>query len=96
MSKRAFIFPGQGAQYVGMAKDIYENSSKAKEFIQQAEERINFKLSEVMFDGPLEELKLTSITQPAIFLHGILLLNELENFEIQAVAGIQHWGQLVF
>jgi len=87
MRKRAFIFPGQGAQYVGMAKDIYENSNKAKELIEQAEEAIKFKISEVMFNGPLDELKLTSITQPAIFLHGILLLNELNDYSISASAG---------
>jgi [acyl-carrier-protein] S-malonyltransferase len=87
MSKKAFIFPGQGAQYVGMAKDIYENSRKAKELVQEAEDTINFKISDVMFNGSLEELKLTSITQPAIFLHGILILNELESFSINASAG---------
>ena len=87
MGKRAFIFPGQGAQYVGMAKDIYDNSNEAKELIEQAEETIKFKISDVMFNGPLDELKLTSITQPAIFLHGILLLNELGEFSIDASAG---------
>lgn len=87
MRKMAFIFPGQGAQYVGMAKDIFENSKKAKEFIQAAEELIKFKISKVMFEGPTDELKLTSITQPAIFLHGVLLLNELGEYEIDATAG---------
>ncbi len=87
MSKRAFIFPGQGSQYVGMAKDIYENSPKAKELISAAEDRINYKISKVMFEGPIDELKLTSITQPSIFLHGILLLNELNEFNVDAVAG---------
>ncbi len=74
MSKKAFIFPGQGAQYVGMAKDIYDNSAKARELVEQAEETIKFNISKVMFDGPIDELKLTSITQPAIFLHGIIIL----------------------
>ena len=68
MSKKAFIFPGQGAQYVGMAKDIYDKSNKARELVEQAEDTIKFNISKVMFDGPIDELKLTSITQPAIFL----------------------------
>ncbi|MBK8946585.1 MAG: ACP S-malonyltransferase [Ignavibacteriae bacterium] len=87
MSKRALIFPGQGSQYVGMAKDIFEKSEKAKYFIQEAENSINFNISKEMFEGPEEELKLTNITQPAIFLHSILLLNEIENLNFDAVAG---------
>jgi len=87
VAKRAFLFPGQGSQYVGMAKDIYENSSNAKELVQQAEDAIDFNISRIMFEGPVEELKLTSITQPAIYLHSLLLLNELEENNIYAVAG---------
>ncbi len=87
MGKRAFIFPGQGAQYVGMAKDIYDNSQKARELVEHAEETIKFNISKIMFEGPLEDLKLTSITQPAIFLHGIMLLNEIGDYSIDASAG---------
>jgi len=87
VSKRALLFPGQGSQYVGMAKDIFEKSEIAKYFVEKAEDAINFKISDIMFNGPEEELKLTNITQPAIFLHSVLLLNEIENLEYDAVAG---------
>ena len=87
MSKKAFIFPGQGAQYVGMAKDIYDKSAKARELVEQAEETIKFNISKVMFYGPIDELKLTNITQPAIFLHGIIILNEINDISISATAG---------
>lgn len=87
MNKLALLFPGQGSQYVGMAKDIYENSAKAREFVEQAEESIKYKISEIMFNGPIDELKLTSITQPAIFLHSILILNELGEIDVDASAG---------
>jgi [acyl-carrier-protein] S-malonyltransferase len=70
-----------------MAKDIFNNSDKAKILTKEAEESINFKISEVMFNGPIDELKLTSITQPAIFLHSILLFNEIEKISFDAVAG---------
>ena len=87
MSKKALIFPGQGSQYVGMAKDIFENSVNAKAFVESAEEAIKFKISEVMFNGPEEDLKLTNITQPSIFLHSVLLLNEISSLNFDAVAG---------
>ncbi len=87
MKKVALLFPGQGSQYVGMAKDIYNSSEKARSFVKEAEEAIKFNISKVMFDGPVDELKLTNITQPAIFLHGVLLLNEIENISFHAVAG---------
>lgn len=87
MSKKALIFPGQGSQYVGMAKDIYDASENARELVNEFEDAIDFKLAEVMFNGPEEKLKLTSITQPAIFLHSVLLLNEIQNLQFAAVAG---------
>lgn len=76
MGKTAFLFPGQGSQYVGMAKDLYERSEVARNVISNVEDAISFKLSDVMFNGPMESLKQTDITQPAIFLHSVVL-NEL-------------------
>ncbi|MEI7811959.1 MAG: ACP S-malonyltransferase [Ignavibacteria bacterium] len=87
MVKRAFIFPGQGSQYVGMAKDLFDNSVKAKEMILMADEAIGLKLSNIMFNGPEESLKQTEVTQPAIFLHSVVLASLLRNFDTDMVAG---------
>ena len=70
--KHAFVFPGQGAQFPGMGKSHYENSSFAKKIFEQANELLGFRISDVMFGGTEEELKQTRITQPAIFLHSII------------------------
>jgi len=87
MGKKAFVFPGQGAQYVGMAKDIYENSVEAKEMIKTAEEAIGVNLSHIMFNGPEDSLKQTDITQPAIFLHSVVLASIIRTIEPGMVAG---------
>ncbi len=87
MSKKAFVFPGQGSQYVGMAKDIFYNSNKAKQLIEQAEDTLNFNISKIMFEGPQEQLKSTDVTQPALFLHSAVLLNELNYVLPDVVAG---------
>jgi len=87
MGKTVYIYPGQGAQYVGMAKDIVENSAIAKNIVKEAEEAIKFKLSEVMFEGPMDSLKQTDITQPAIFLHSIILTSLIKNNKPDMTAG---------
>ncbi|WP_199118600.1 ACP S-malonyltransferase [Pedobacter sp. ASV28] len=84
---KAYIFPGQGAQFVGMGKDLYENP-QAKELFEQANEIVGFRISDIMFGGTDEELKQTNVTQPAIFLHSVILAKVLgESFKPAMVAG---------
>lgn len=87
MSKTAFIFPGQGAQFVGMAKDLYENSEAAKNLIDQAQDAIGVDISDIMFNGPMDALKQTDITQPAIFLHSVVLAELIKNVSPDMAAG---------
>jgi [acyl-carrier-protein] S-malonyltransferase len=85
---KAYIFPGQGAQFVGMGKDLYEHSPLAKELFEKANEIIGFRISDIMFGGTDEELKQTNVTQPAIFLHSVILAKVLgESFKPDMVAG---------
>src|SRR2546423_577049 len=85
---KAYIFPGQGSQFPGMAKDLYEKSTKAKEILDAANDILGFKITDVMFNGSEEELKQTKVTQPAIFLHSIALINAVdEGFAPDKVAG---------
>jgi [acyl-carrier-protein] S-malonyltransferase len=85
--KHAFVFPGQGAQFPGMGKAHYENSSFAKKIFEQANQLLGFRISDVMFDGSEEDLKQTKITQPAIFLHSIIAYKGIESAKPDMVAG---------
>ena len=85
--KHAFVFPGQGAQFPGMGKAHYENSSFAKKIFEQANEILGFRISDVMFNGTEEDLKQTKITQPAIFLHSIIAFKSIDNARPDMVAG---------
>ena len=76
--KKAFVFPGQGAQFVGMGKDLYENSPEAKELFEKANEILGFRITDLMFEGTDEDLKQTKVTQPAIFLHSVILAKSLK------------------
>ena len=85
---KAYIFPGQGAQFSGMGKDLYENSEIAKSMFDKANEVLGFDITSIMFEGTDEELKQTKVTQPAIFLHSTILAATLgESFKPEMVAG---------
>ena len=85
---KAYVFPGQGAQFVGMGKDLYDNSPIAKELFDQANEILGFSITDIMFEGTPEQLKETKVTQPAIFLHSVILSKVLgEDFKPDMVAG---------
>lgn len=84
---KAYIFPGQGSQFTGMAKDIYESNLKAKALLDQANDILGFKITEIMFNGTADELKQTKVTQPAIFIHSVALALSSENFSPDMVAG---------
>lgn len=86
--KKAYVFPGQGAQFVGMGKELYEKSSLAKELFEKANEILSFRITDLMFDGTDEDLKQTKVTQPAIFLHSVILAKTLgEEFKPNMTAG---------
>lgn len=85
---KAYVFPGQGAQFSGMGKDLYDNSPKAKELFEKANQILGFDITKIMFEGTDEELKQTKVTQPAIFLHSTILATVLgDSFQPDMVAG---------
>ena len=84
---KAYIFPGQGAQYPGMGKDLYENSAEAKALFEKANEILGFEITKIMFGGTVDDLKETKVTQPAIFLHSVLLAKTVNDFAPGMVAG---------
>jgi [acyl-carrier-protein] S-malonyltransferase len=85
---KAYVFPGQGAQFTGMGKDLYENSALAKDLFEKANEILGFRITDIMFEGTAEELKETKVTQPAVFLHSVILAKTLgDAFKPEMVAG---------
>ncbi|RTY90487.1 [acyl-carrier-protein] S-malonyltransferase [Flavobacterium sp. RSP46] len=85
---KSYVFPGQGAQFTGMGKDLYENSALAKELFEKANAILGFRITDIMFEGTAEELKETKVTQPAVFLHSVILAKTLgEDFKPEMVAG---------
>ena len=85
---KAFVFPGQGSQFVGMGKDLYDNNPLAKELFDKADEILGFKITEIMFAGTDEQLKETKVTQPAVFLHSVISALCLgDEFKPDMVAG---------
>ena len=85
--KKAYVFPGQGSQFPGMAKELYENNAIAHEMLEKANEILGFRITDIMFEGTAEDLKRTDVTQPAIFLHSVVLAKCLPEFKPDMVAG---------
>ena len=84
---KAYVFPGQGAQFLGMGKDLYESNAKAKELFDKANEILGYRITDIMFNGTDEDLKQTKVTQPAVFLHSVISALCMEDFRPDMVAG---------
>lgn len=85
--KKAYVFPGQGSQFPGMAKALYEGNAKGKELLEKANDILGFRITDIMFEGTPDDLKATRVTQPAIFLHSVVLAKCFEGFRPDMVAG---------
>ena len=85
--KKAYVFPGQGAQFVGMGKDLYESNKRAQLFFDKANEVLGYSITDIMFNGTDEELKQTKVTQPAVFLHSVITAFCMDDFKPDMVAG---------
>ena len=84
---KAYIFPGQGAQFSGMGKELYESSELARTMFEKANEILGFRITDIMFEGTSEQLKETKVTQPAVFLHSVILTKTIDDFHPEMVAG---------
>lgn len=85
--KKAYVFPGQGSQFPGMAKDLYESNAEARTTLERANDILGFRITDIMFEGTADDLKQTKVTQPAIFLHSVLLAKCLPDFAPEMAAG---------